>query len=77
MDWIADDPGRVLYVDAELNAENIMAWWQRLGPACENLDLISDKLNFRYGLPRVTFQRRRVASTSRSELRKSIRNYSS
>lgn len=54
MDWTADEAGRVLYVDAELSAENIMAWWQRLGPPSPNLYLLSDKLNFRYGLPRIT-----------------------
>jgi hypothetical protein len=54
MDWTADEPGRVLYIDAELGAENIKAWWQRLGPSCPNLFLLSDKLNFRSKQPRVT-----------------------
>ena len=54
MDWTADEPGSVLYIDAELSAENILAWWRRLGPPCANLHLLSDKLNFRCSLPRVT-----------------------
>ena len=45
MDWKVDRPlYRVLYVDAELTAQTMIEWLNRLGPDAENLRILSDKL---------------------------------
>lgn len=56
MDWEIDEPGRVLYIDAELSLENMGAWLDRLGPPTANLKILSDKLNYHRRRPKVSLE---------------------
>ena len=54
--WEVPRPVRVVYVDGELAPAQAQQWVQRLGESNDNLRILSDKRNFRLGLPRVTLQ---------------------
>jgi hypothetical protein len=54
MDWTVEAPAPVLYVDAELSPQNMQAWLKRLGRSRRNLHILSDKMNYYDGKPRVS-----------------------
>jgi AAA domain len=55
MDWSVPEPGTALFVDAELPPGLMQAWLNRLGRrASRRLYVLSDKLNYLDGQPRVS-----------------------
>jgi hypothetical protein len=54
--WEVPRPARTLYVDAEMHPGIMRQWLDRLGSKTENLRVLSDKVNYAKGWPRVTLQ---------------------